>query len=578
MKLIKLFMSLWRYIKFDKGKFIGYAVLAFLGTGSALLYGYLFGISTEALIAHDFDKFLLIFIGYTIYGLLDVLFLEVFRSGLYNKIELNFMKRISKDLYKKALDLPVLAYDEHKVGEIVNRIYTDPQKVIEIMSRIVYSVARVLVAIFILGLSMTISWVLTLELTIVVVIDYFISRRYYPKLKDTQKKISKMSDKYVADANQVLFGIRDVKGLGLKNIMTRYMHNNVDDLYEEQKKNRNFELYYNGAVMAIHITFESIIFITLGYMVIQGDVVMAMFVAYQWYIWRLFDIIRELSQLGSSYQKVIVAMERIDELLNNKLYADDWFGTKKVDEITGNIEFKNVSFAYNSDKEVLNKLSLKIETSKKIAIIGKSGMGKSTIFNILLRFYEPTKGKVLIDGINLTDFDEESLRKHIAIIRQEPYIFNKTIKENFEMIKEDITLEEIKELCQKVYINDYIMTLPEGYDTLIGEGGVNLSGGQKQRLAIARSLAKNAKIMLFDESTSALDNESQAYIKQTIDELAKDHTIIIVAHRLSTIVDADLIFLIDEGKVLASGTHTELLKKNLLYRKLYQPELLELNV
>jgi ATP-binding cassette subfamily B protein len=578
MKLFKLLSSMWRYIKKDKIKFYFYVVLKFVATFSSLFYGLFIGLAASHLISGDFNSFVLYFCLYDGFALIDIMFIEFFNTYLYNKIELNFMKRISKDLYTKALNLPVKAYDDYPVGKIVNRIYTDPDRVIELLSRIIRSVARILMCIFIIAVSLTISWIITLEFSILVISNYILARIYYPKLKETQKKIRETSDLYVADSTQVLSGVRDVKGLGLKKIMSKLMFKNVDSLYDETMKNRRYELFYYTGIGIFQTIFDIIIFITLGYFAYKGYTAMAVFISFQWYIWRLYDVTRELTELGANYQKVIVSMTRINELLDNELYSDEKFGKKNIKKIVGNIEFKDVDFAYSEDKQILNNLSLKIETGKKVAIVGKSGMGKSTLFSLLLRFYNPTNGEILIDDMNIEDFNENSLRDHISIIRQDPYIFNKTIKENFELVKEDITLKEIRKLCQKAYIDDYIMGLPNQYDTLIGEGGVNLSGGQKQRLAIARTLALDSKIILFDESTSALDNESQEYIKRTIDKLVKNHTVIIIAHRLSTIMDADVIHLIDEGKVIASGTHDELIKNNELYRKLYSPELMELNI
>ena len=217
-------------------------------------------------------------------------------------------------------------------------------------------------------------------------------------------------------------------------------------------------------------------------------------------------------------------------------------------------------------------MNLKIDSNKKIAIVGKSGNGKSTIFNLLLRYFDSSIGSILIDGINIKDLTEESLRKNISIIRQAPFLFNESILDNFRYVKKNATLKEIRGVCKRAYIDDYIMSLPKKYNTVIGEGGVNLSGGQKQRIAIARTLLLNTKIILFDEATSALDNESQEYIKRTIDSLVTNHTVIIVAHRLSTIIDADVINVIDKGKLVASGTHNHLINNSLIYKNLYNSE------
>ena len=248
------------------------------------------------------------------------------------------------------------------------------------------------------------------------------------------------------------------------------------------------------------------------------------------------------------------------------------FGNEKINKVKGLIEFKNVSFSYPDEDNILNNFNIKLEPNKKIAIVGKSGQGKSTLFNLITRVFDVKEGLITLDDINIKDLTEEELRKHISIIRQEPFIFNRTILENFKIINKDIELDDIRKYTKMSYLDDYIMSLPNGYDTVLGEGGVNLSGGQKQRLSIARTLAKNSEVILFDEATSALDNSSQDYIKKTIDNLIKDHTVVIVAHRLSTIMDADIIYLVDKGKVVDSGTHNELLKTNKTYKKLYETE------
>lgn len=299
-----------------------------------------------------------------------------------------------------------------------------------------------------------------------------------------------------------------------------------------------------------------------------------MFIVLETYIWRIDEVVESISDFGVNYNKITVSLKRINELINNKLYNDEKFGNITLDNVKGNIKFEKVKFKYSDDEDLtLRGLDLNIEPHKKIAIVGRSGNGKSTLFNLLLRYFDPISGTISLDGVNINDLTEENLRKNISIIRQTPFLFNLSIFDNFKLVKDDVTLEEVRKYCKEAYIDDYIMSLPDKYDTTIGEGGINLSGGQKQRLAIARTLLLNTKIILFDEATSALDNESQDYIKKTIDNLVKDHTIVIVAHRLSTIVDADVINVIDKGKLEATGTHEELLKKSKVYKNLYSNEL-----
>ena len=283
-------------------------------------------------------------------------------------------------------------------------------------------------------------------------------------------------------------------------------------------------------------------------------------------------LIEDLSDFNKSYQRMVVSLGRINEILENRLYDDVKFGEVELNNPKGVIEFKNVTFGYPNEGTLLNDFNIKIEPNKKIAVVGASGQGKSTLFNLLTRIFDANEGVISLDGVNICDLSEDSLRKNISVIRQEPFIFNRSIIDNFRLVDQDIDLETVRKYTKMAYLDDYIMSLPEQYNTILGESGVNLSGGQKQRLSIARTLAKNSKVILFDEATSALDNKSQEFIKKSIDNLVLDHTVIIVAHRLSTIIDADIIYVVDKGQVSEKGTHKELLKKSKIYKNLYETE------
>ncbi len=374
-------------------------------------------------------------------------------------------------------------------------------------------------------------------------------------------------------ATENLTGIREIKALGIKKNIENRMHYNIDVHFQDQRKMRKYEVAYFNLNALVYFLLQTIILITAGSLVVNGQMTYALFIVLESYIWKIDDVVESISDFGINYNKVKVSLNRIDEITDNRLYSDEKFGDKVLIDSEGKIEFKDVYFRYREEEQdTLKGLNLTIEPHKKVAIVGKSGNGKSTIFNLLLRYFDATKGEIKIDGIDIKELTEESLRKNISVIRQAPFLFNLSIMDNFQIVKEDVTLEEVREVCKKAYIDDYVMSLPNQYNTIIGEGGVNLSGGQKQRLAIARTLLSNTKIILFDEATSALDNESQEYIKQTIDNLILNHTVIIVAHRLSTIMDADIIHIIDNGKLVSSGTHKELLNNSTIYRSLYTTE------
>lgn len=573
MKKTKNFKIIWHYLKDEKFKLFIYILLVICTYLPGLMSAYFWGKAIETLILKEFLQFVKYLALWNGLYILFYSILQVPREKVYNYLSIKFMKNVSKDLYLKIDNLPAVAFEEIGVGEFVNRLYNDTERVMDLLAKLTKLICKAMVVIIIVILSFSISIILGLEIVIFAFIMGIISYKYFPKIKKTQEKIKEQSDKYVKSATENITGIREIKSLGIRKNIEKNIFVFLDDLFKNSKKIKNYEVWYYGINNLVYFILQFIILFTSGYFFVQGKIEYSIFVMIQMYIWRIDEVVESISDFGVNYNKVAVSLKRIDEIVNNRLYNDEQFGGIVLKNTKGFIEFKEVKFKYSNDEQyTLDGLNFKIEPNKKIAIVGRSGNGKSTIFNLLLRYFDANEGNILVDGIDIKELTEESLRNNISIIRQTPFLFNLSIIDNFKLVKADVTLEEVKKHCKQAYINDYIASLPLGYDTIIGEGGVNLSGGQKQRLAIARTLLINTKIILFDEATSALDNESQAYIKKTIDNLVKDHTIIIIAHRLSTIVDADIINVIDEGKLVASGNHNDLLNSNSVYQKLYSNE------
>lgn len=573
MKKKSSFAIIKNYLKDEKLKVFFYLILVLTSYLPSLLSAFFWGFALEALIKGEFNNFAIYLIIWESIWILFYAILSVPRDFLYNYLEIKFMRNVSKDLYRKITDLPARSFEEIGVGEFINRLYTDPDRVMQLLQSLIKLICKSLVIVFVFGLCFYISFWLGLEVIIFGITMGFISYRFFPKIKNTQQEIKKDSDIYVKNATENVTGIREIKALGIKKNIEKLMFGKVDNLFDKSAKIRKYETFYYNLNNLIYFILQFIILISCGYLVVKGKIAYSIFIVIENYIWRIDEVVESISDFGVNYNKVKVSLNRIDEIVNNRLYSDEKFGKKNIKNLKGIIEFKDVSFKYNKDEEnVLNGLNLKLVPNKKIAIVGRSGNGKSTVFNLLLRYFDATKGKILIDGINIKDLSEDCLRNSISIIRQAPFLFNMSILDNFKLVKEDASLEEIRKVCKRAYIDDYISSLPNGYDTIIGEGGINLSGGQKQRLAIARTLLLDTKIILFDEATSALDNESQEYIKRTIDDLVIDHTVIIVAHRLSTIIDADIINVIEKGTLSASGTHEELLKNSSVYNSLYSSE------
>ncbi len=567
------FKILFQYLKNEKLKLFIYIILIFLTYLPSLIAAFIWGFALESLIKNKFAEFVMYLAIWEGIYIFFYTILQIPRDYLYNYLEIKFTKNVSIDLYKKIDMLPAKAFEEIGVGEFINRLYTDPDRIMELLQKLIKLICKALVVVVVLIFSFKISLLLGFEILLFGLIMGLISYKFFPKIKKTQESIKKESDNYVKVATENITGIREIKSLGIKKNIEKNIFNILNNLFNHNKEIKKYEVIYYSLNNLTYFILQFIILLTAGYYTVTGKIAYSMFIVLETYIWRIDEVVESISDFGVNYNKITVSLKRISELINNKLYDDEKFGNITLDNVKGNIKFTNVKFKYSDDEDLtLRGLDLNIEPHKKIAIVGRSGNGKSTLFNLLLRYFDPTSGKITLDGVNLNDLTEENLRKNISIIRQTPFLFNLSILDNFKLVKEDVTLEEVRKYCKEAYIDDYIMSLPDKYDTIIGEGGINLSGGQKQRLAIARTLLLNTKIILFDEATSALDNESQDYIKKTIDNLVKDHTIVIVAHRLSTIVDADVINVIDKGKLEATGTHEELLEKSKVYKSLYSNE------
>ena len=568
------FRILFQYLKNEKLKLFIYILLIFLTYLPSLIAAFIWGFALESLIKNKFTEFVMYLAIWEGIYIFFYTILQIPRDYLYNYLEIKFTKNVSIDLYKKIDMLPAKAFEEIGVGEFINRLYTDPDRIMELLQKLIKLICKALVVIVVLIFSFKISLLLGFEILLFGLIMGLISYKFFPKIKKTQESIKKESDNYVKVATENITGIREIKSLGIKKNIEKNIFNILNNLFNHNKEIKKYEVIYYSLNNLTYFILQFIILLTAGYYTVTGKIAYSMFIVLETYIWRIDEVVESISDFGVNYNKITVSLKRINELINNKLYNDEKFGNITLDKVKGNIKFENVKFKYSDDEDLtLRGLDLNIEPHKKIAIVGRSGNGKSTLFNLLLRYFDPISGTISLDGVNINDLTEENLRKNISIIRQTPFLFNLSIFDNFKLVKDDVTLEEVRKYCKEAYIDDYIMSLPDKYDTTIGEGGINLSGGQKQRLAIARTLLLNTKIILFDEATSALDNESQDYIKKTIDNLVKDHTIVIVAHRLSTIVDADVINVIDKGKLEATGTHEELLKKSKVYKNLYSNEL-----
>lgn len=572
MKNLKEFKPLIKLMKEEKGKLILASAIVVLCGFCEVFTGYLNGKSIEC-IAEMNLKYALIYIG--IYFLLEIttdgiLYLKA--KSILSKLESILTRKLEFYTYKKAINLPAVAFEKMSSGEIINRITNDADTLSFVFLRLLNMVTAFVTSMVLLVYIFINSWIIGLEIIVIVVILYFVIKKYNPILESIHKDRKKEQDKFISLTNESIRGIREIKTLGVKNNLINNAINIVRVLYDKSSREIDTKKNFDIMTSLLKSILECGVLATCIVLLYYNQVSLTFLVAMTYYVYRFTNMIENVNELIQTYQSVKVSVSRVNDILDNRLFNDEKFGLKELEDVRGVIKFDKVSFAYPDEGDTLNNFNLLVEPNKKVAIVGASGQGKSTLFNLLTRIFDVNKGKILIDDVNIKELKEDELRKNISIIRQEPFIFNRSIKENFLIVDENLTLDEIRKYCKMAYLDDYIMSLPKGYDTILGEDGVNLSGGQKQRLSIARTLARNSKIILFDEATSALDNNSQNYIKKTIDDLVCDHTVIIVAHRLSTIMDADVIHVVDKGKVVATGKHKELLKTCELYKNLYLNE------
>lgn len=482
------------------------------------------------------------------------------------------MSRIQNDLGKSILKLENNILDKNGSGVFIQRMTNDTARLADIYDILTVYVSRIITNLGIFVAVFIINKLAFLFLLLSVIIRYLIEYVRNNVLKTNDKEARKEAEKVSSFASEMIRGARDIKMLNAEESFEDALNERIIALnnkrYNMAETNRRY-----GLLRGFAYDFSDLLLIIL---LVQLIVLNKLEVAYAIIIYnyssKIPSIVNDIGTLLDKMRDFNLSAERIYSIIDSEEFKKEQFGSKHINKVKGDFEFRNVTFKYE-EEEILKDLSFKIEKNTTTAFVGKSGAGKSTIFNLLCKMYDIDSGEILIDGININELDKDSIRGNITIISQSPYIFNLSIKENLRLVKKDLTDKEMKQACHLACLDEFIESLPEKYDTIVGEGGVNLSGGQKQRLAIARALIQKTEIILFDEATSALDNETQSKIQDAIKNMKGKYTILIIAHRLSTVIDSDKIFIIEEGKVIDSGTHKELLKKSDFYKQLYEKDL-----
>ncbi len=570
-KVLKYIKKCMPYFMQVKGSIILLVILSLFFSITNSLFPAFIANVLDLVTSKNFDKAILY--GTVIIGLsIFTNFLNVPFRNAFVKIQNTVSNSIKKDVIKSYFMIRNKELIKTSSGLFLTRITSDPDMIVSAFNAIRANISTILSNFFVFIYIFYLHPLLGVITVIGTILVYIVEKKSMDKWNTHRKEINKAKENNTTVINEGIKGVLDIKLLNITSYFRDKINNNFNDMYDKTIKANRVDSNYTFLRDFVVDIFTYIV-IVLGILFAKNDIIsMSSVIALFMYKDRLFTSVLYLAWSQRQLKEFALSAERIFEVIDK--YPKEKYGNVRINDFKGKIEFKNVKFAY--DKEMILKgISFNIDEKETVAVVGKSGSGKTTIINLISKLYSVDNGSVLIDGININQIDRFTLRNNIAVIPQKPYLFNVTIRENLLMVCPDASHKQLENVCKICEIHDYIMSLPKGYNTLVGEGGVNLSGGEAQRIAIARALLMKSKIILFDEATSALDNETQANIQKAINNISDEYTMIIIAHRLSTIKDCNKIIVIDDGKVVGEGNHKELYKSNEIYRTLYENELHE---
>ena len=477
-----------------------------------------------------------------------------------------------KDIFEHLQDLPFVFFDENKTGSLSSRIINDLMDISELAHHgpeDLFISLVMLVGSFIL-LSM-INLPLALIVFSIIPLLLFVAMKLRVRMEETFLETRVTIGEVNATIENSISGIRVSKAFNNReNEIEKFNKNNSKFQTAREKAYKVMAEFHVGS--SFIIDFLNIVVLSAGgIFFFKGWINFGDFAAFLLYIGNFLNPIRKLINFVEQYQSGTSGFKRFTEIMDKEIEKDDP-GAKDIYNVKGDIKFNYVTFAYDDNKEILKDITFNIEAGKTVALVGPSGGGKTTICHLIPRFYEIEDGSISIDNRDIREFTRRSLRKNIGIVQQDVFLFTGTIFENIQCGRFDATREEVYEAAKRANIHEFIMSLPEGYDTYVGERGVKLSGGQKQRISISRVFLKNPPILILDEATSALDNATELLIQKSLEELSKGRTTVIVAHRLSTIKNADEIIIMTDKGIQEKGKHQELLDKNGIYAQLYNSQ------
>lgn len=488
---------------------------------------------------------------------------HVMSSGIENDMR--------RDLFGHMEKMSFRFFDNARTGQLLSRITSDIVEISELTFKgpndlLVCTISMLGTIFMMLYLNPYLGSIIGAMLIIKAVHSVFVNRKMKRAFRRSREKSGEVS----AQAEEALSGIRLVKAFANEQLELERFMRKSNELLRVRTESFAILSYFSGTITFFTNATNLVVLVCGGMMVANDQLALSDFVAFFLYVNIFMKPVFRLLMFTEMYQRGMAGYHRFNEMMQHKVEIDDVPDAIATGEIKGRITFENVTFGYLQDKPVLKHFDLDIAPGEKVAFVGATGAGKTTLASLLLRFYEPTQGRVLLDGVDIRKYKQSYLRNHVGLVQQDVFLFSDSVNFNIAYGKIKASEQEVEQAAKLAAADDFISALPEGYETKVGERGVKLSGGQKQRIAIARAFLKNPPVMVFDEATSALDTKTEKQIQKSLDKLAESRTTLIIAHRLSTIINADRIVVLHNGEIAEIGTHKKLMALGGIYKRLYE--------